>query len=137
MSTPSANPRVEEIDDVGCRALLDGQHVGRVAYVVAGEPMIVPVDYEVFQDMIVFRSDPGDKLSHIPLTKVCFEVDGSDGANVVWSVIVHGAARDVTTALNEEYEQMRKTRVPTFATLLEPHWLTIEIDRITGRRLSR
>ena len=137
MTNPKVNPRVDEIDEAGCRALLTTQHIGRVAYISDGEPMIVPVDYEVFQDMIVFRSDPGHKLSHIPLTRVCFEVDGSHDPDVVWSVIVHGTARDVTTALNEQYEQMRQSRVPTFATLADPHWLTVEIDAITGRRLTR
>ena len=137
MTNPNAKTRIEEIDEAGCRALLATQHIGRVAYISGDEPMIVPVDYELFQDMIVFRSDPGDKVSHIPLSKVCFEVDASHDPDVVWSVIVRGHARDVTTALNAQYEQMRQTRVPTFATLTDPHWLTIEIDMITGRRLAR
>jgi len=144
MSNPAVTRRVEEIDEAGCRALLANEHVGRIAYVPDGTPMIAPVDFMVFEGMIVFRSDPSDKLSHIPLRPVCFEADGSEaldsemsGAEAVWSVIVRGQARDVTTALNDQFEQLRRLRFPSFASFADPHWLMIVIDHISGRRLTR
>jgi uncharacterized protein len=137
MTIPAQTHQMIELNESECRELLGREQVGRVAYVIDGAPMIVPVDYVVSEGMIVFRSDPGDKASHIPLSQVCFEVDGADGTDIVWSVVVHGHARDVTTALNEPYEQIRRTPLPTFATLVDPHWLTIDVDTITGRRLTR
>jgi nitroimidazol reductase NimA-like FMN-containing flavoprotein (pyridoxamine 5'-phosphate oxidase superfamily) len=138
MTTPSTFNRSNEVlDAAACWTLLRRQSVGRIAYVVDGRPMIVPVNFAVIDDRIVFRSDPGDKVSEIPLRQVCIEADGSDDVNHVWSVIVSGLARDVTTALNTEYEEMRHTLIPTFAPLHDPHWIAIDVESISGRRLSR
>ena len=130
--------KVEVLDESECRALLLRQPVGRVAYVTDdGKPMIVPVDFMVVDDLVVFLSDPGDKLSHVPMRQVCFEADGIQLVEHVWSVVVHGLARDVTTALDERYVRLRQVRMPTFPQLRDPHWVVIEIQQITGRRLSR
>ena len=130
--------KVEILDESECRALLARQPVGRIAYVTdTGKPMIVPVDFMVVDDLVVFRTDPGDKLLHAPMRQVCFEADGGEAVERVWSVVVHGLARDVTTALDERYERLREVRLPTFPQLRDPHWVAIEIQEITGRRLSR
>lgn len=136
MNTPVDTNRVEELDEAECRALLATQSVGRLAYVSAGAPMIVPVNFTVFENMIAFRSDPGDKLSHVPLRQVCFEVDGREPTGSAWSVIVHGFARDVTDALSNQFAELRTSRLPSRASFTNPSWLEIDIDRITGRRLT-
>ncbi len=51
--------------------------------------------------------------------------------------IVHGRARDLTTALDEHYERLREVRMVTFVQLHELRWVVIEIQQISGRRLSR
>ena len=128
--------KVEVLDESECRALLVRQPVGRVGYITDdGKPMIVPVSFRVVDDFVVFRSDPGDKLSQMPMRQVCFEADGQS-VEIVWSVVVHGVARDVTTALGERFERLREVSLPTFAQLRDPHWLAIEIQQIKGRRLS-
>lgn len=137
MSTTVETKHVEELDETECRALLAAQSVGRVAYVSAGAPMIVPVNFIVFENMVAFRSDPGDKLSHVPMRQVCFEVDGSDATGAAWSVIVHGFARDVTDALSKQFDELRRTRLPSFADFTNPSWLEIDINQITGRRFAR
>lgn len=137
MDPAAPNPQVETLDPATCRQLLATQSVGRVAYVWDHEPQIVPVNFVLVEDRVVFRSDPGHKVEHMPLHRVCFEADGSIGDDQVWSVVVHGLARDVTTALNDEYERMRQQDVLTFATLSDPHWIAIDVERIEGRRLSR
>jgi nitroimidazol reductase NimA-like FMN-containing flavoprotein (pyridoxamine 5'-phosphate oxidase superfamily) len=101
-------------------------------------PTIVPINFLLIDELIVIRTDPREKLSFLPLKQVCFEADGPASFNRVWSVVVHGLARDVTTALNERYEQMREeATVPTIIPLVEPHWIAIKIDDISGRRISR
>jgi nitroimidazol reductase NimA-like FMN-containing flavoprotein (pyridoxamine 5'-phosphate oxidase superfamily) len=137
MSTPPTQTTTQVLDAAECWALLRLESVGRVAYVVESRPMIVPINFTVVDDRVVFRSDPGDKLTWLPQQHVCLEADGSHDPRHVWSVVVNGLARDVTTALNAEYEEMRQTVVSTFATLGEPHWIAIEVESISGRRLSR
>ena len=135
MEPAATNSHQEILDETTCRTLLATQAVGRIAYVWNGDPHIVPVNFVVTDDRIVFRSDPGDKVEHLPLHRVCFEAD-EVGPTVAWSVVVHGVARDVTTALNEEYERMRHQKVATFAVLADPHWIAIDIETIEGRRLT-
>jgi uncharacterized protein len=137
VDSPTTNPNLKIIDELECRALLSTKRIGRVAYVSNELPRIVPVNYMVLEDYIVFRSDPGDKLSHVPLRHVCFEADGPDDFDRAWSVIVHGMARDVTTVLDEKFLRLRRTEFPSFTPLSDPHWLAISMDQITGRRLAR
>jgi len=137
MSTPTVMRSSVVLDTAACWSLLRSQSVGRVGYVVDDRPMIVPVNFSVIQDRIVFRSDPGDKLASVPQRHVCVEVDGSDGFFHFWSVVARGLARDVTTALDVEYVDIRRSLVPTFAPLTDPHWIALEVESISGRRLSR
>ena len=137
MRTPTVKRSSEMLDTAACWSLLRSQSVARVGYVVDERPMIVPVNFSVIQDRIVFRTDPGDKLTSVPQRHICVEIDGSDGFFHVWSVVARGLARDVTTALDVEYVDIRRTLVPTFAPLADPHWIALEVESISGRRLSR
>src|SRR5262245_33096217 len=108
--TDQQEPGVDILGEAECRALIAKEPVGRLGYVTDdGRPMIVPVDFLVSDDVLMFRSDPGDKLTSVPLRHVCFEADGNEGINSVWSVVVHGVARDVTTAIDDRYERLRRT----------------------------
>ena len=135
MEPAPTDPHKEILDEATCRQLLATQSVGRIAYVWDRESHIVPVNFVVTDDRVVFRSDPGHKVEHLPLHRVCFETDHVD-EDVAWSIVVYGLARDVTTALNEEYERLRRQDVATFATLTDPHWIAIDMERIEGRRLT-
>ena len=135
MENAATGPRQETLDEATCRSLVQTQAVGRIAYVWNGVIHIVPVNFVMTENRIVFRSDPGDKVDHVPLHSVCFETD-EVAANSAWSVVVRGHARDVTTALNDEYERMRHQNVTTFAPLADPHWIAIDIERIEGRRIT-
>ena len=98
MTTPTMKRSSEVLDVAACWSMLRAESVGRIAYVVENRAMIIPVNFAVIQDHIVFRSDPGDKLNWVPQQDICIEADGSDDPDHVWSVIAHGLARDVTTA---------------------------------------
>ena len=137
MTPTTLNWSCEVLDAAACWSLLRGESVGRIGYVADERPTIVPVNFAVIHDRIVFRSDPGDKVSRLPLRHVCIEADGSADVNHVWSVVAVGLARDVTTALDVEYEEMRRTIVSTFVPLQDPHWIAIDVESISGRRLSR
>ena len=120
------------LDASRCRELLASEHVGRLAYIADDAPVIVPVDYAMFEGCLVFRTDRGDKYAHVPLQRVCFEVDRHD-EDATWSVIVRGHARDVTTAMSDHFNRMRKLRMHSAAPLHDPHWISIDLDEISGR----
>jgi nitroimidazol reductase NimA-like FMN-containing flavoprotein (pyridoxamine 5'-phosphate oxidase superfamily) len=127
------------LTEAECRALLAEQEVGRVAYVdVDGYPVVVPVNYVIDGDLIAIRSDLSAKLDLIPLHRVAFEVDSTERWNHTgWSVLVHGYGQDVTNAIGDRYEALRQRGLATWAPGNKAHWLTIEITRITGRRIQR
>ena len=53
----------EALDTEQCRTLLGSHNVGRMAVSVDALPVILPVNYAVDGDDIVFRTTPGTKLS--------------------------------------------------------------------------
>lgn len=77
--------------------LLRTTTVGRVAVTVDGVPHVVPVNYRVLGESIVFRSGTGTKLGTAVLGRpMSFQVDRVDEATGTgWSVLVSGTSRVV------------------------------------------
>jgi uncharacterized protein len=127
----------EVLDEVECRRLLAETEVGRVAFVGAdGFPVVLPVNYVVDGDLVALRAASGAKADYLPLHQVAFEVDSFERWNETgWSVLVQGYGQDVTDAVGERYEDLRRRDVATWAPGEKGHWLTIDIHRITGRRI--
>ena len=77
-----------------CRELLEGGVVGRVAMATPVGPRIVPVNYSVHDDSIVFRTAPYSQLSTYGWdTELAFEVDHLDyEGHQGWSVVAVGRA---------------------------------------------
>lgn len=73
-----------------CVALLGVTHIERLALVSGDHPTIVLVNYVVDNGRIVVRTDPGKKLTEVPLRCVALEIDGIDDAQA-WSVVAQGA----------------------------------------------
>jgi len=115
-----------------CIARLRATELGRIAFVHGDEPEILPVNFVFHEGMIVFRTDPGEKLDEVPMRRVAFEIDGADG-DEAWSVLVRGHAREVTTALGDAYEALRALPVPIQAPGDKAHWIAIEIISLSGR----
>ena len=118
-----------------CLRLLGTRSVGRLAYIArAGVPDIVPVNYVLDGEDVVFRSGPGPKLQAAERRdQVAFEVDevddeGHDG----WSVVVVGRARRMTQS---EAQQVDAGPEP-WASGPRLHLVRITPVRIDGRRLS-
>jgi nitroimidazol reductase NimA-like FMN-containing flavoprotein (pyridoxamine 5'-phosphate oxidase superfamily) len=127
--------RLEPIELDECLSLLRERHLGRLAVVVDGQPLVFPVNYALAGRQIVFRSDPGTKLYAAAGRRVAFEIDDADALyHDGWSVLVVGVA----------HEERDEARLREFASLpLSPwasgpkaHWLCITGAAITGRRLS-
>ncbi|MCB1013681.1 MAG: pyridoxamine 5'-phosphate oxidase family protein [Acidimicrobiales bacterium] len=88
----------EPLSRAQCLHLLATAKVGRVGLTAGALPVIVPVDYRLWRDRVVFRTAEGSRL-HTATTDsvVAFEVDALAGdAPWGWSVVVTGVARDVS-----------------------------------------
>jgi len=119
-----------------CLELLAGQEVGRLAVVVDGQPLIFPVNYVLDGDSIVFRNDPGTKLTNASFNRVAFEVDAVFPATKEgWSVVVTGTAREFTDALDDVSVREQALPLTTWAAGDKGHWVRIVTPHITGRRL--
>ena len=66
--------------------------LGRIAVRIGEPPSILPVIYTMLDNDIVFRADPGTKLSAASMkTLVAFEIDEADPlTRTGWSVLVIG-----------------------------------------------
>ena len=121
-----------------CLELLRAHRFGRIAVVVDGHPIIFPVNYAIDADAVVFRTDPGSKLSGAVMGRVAFEVDGVDeSARAGWSVIVQGAGSEITGALDRRSEQLRQLEVQPWVPGEQARWIEILPISVTGRRLRR
>jgi nitroimidazol reductase NimA-like FMN-containing flavoprotein (pyridoxamine 5'-phosphate oxidase superfamily) len=128
----------EVLSEAECRRLLAENHVGRVAFVDHDYPVVLPVNYVVDADVIAIRTDTGAKLDAIPLHRVAFEIDGFEEWNHTgWSVLVQGFGQDVSDAIGARYEELRRHGPTTWVPGERGHWLTIDIQRISGRRIMR
>jgi nitroimidazol reductase NimA-like FMN-containing flavoprotein (pyridoxamine 5'-phosphate oxidase superfamily) len=80
-----------------CRALLRAHTIGRIAVKIGETPAILPVHYAMLDDDIVFRTDPGSKLSAALMrVLVAFEVDEVvEATRAGWSVVVTGYVEEV------------------------------------------
>lgn len=88
----------EPLSRAQCLRLLGTAKVGRLGLTVGALPVVVPVDYRLWRDRVVFRTAEGSRL-HTATTDavVAFEVDAlGTGEPWGWSVVVTGVARDVS-----------------------------------------
>jgi uncharacterized protein len=137
MSTHS-DVEFRELSSDECHRLLAEHHVGRLAVVVGGQPVIFPLNYVFDGERVVFRTDEGLKLRHAPLRRVAFEIDGFDEAEGTgWSVLVQGSTYEITRAVDEYSEALRRLPLAPFAPGEKAHWIEIVPTEITGRRIER
>jgi hypothetical protein len=132
----TATTTFEVLTEAECRRLLGEQEVGRVAFVDQEFPVVLPVNFVIDGNEIVIRTDLGAKFDRIPLHRVAFEVDGLERWNHSgWSVLVQGFGQDVTDAVGLRYEDLRRRGLATWLPGEREHWITIQIHRISGRRI--
>jgi len=110
-------------------------YVGRIGFVVDGQPLILPVNYLAYEDSIVFCTEPGTKLSAIAGgAPVVFEVDDSRALyHSGWSVVVKGTAQEITD--ENQLDELRRGPLHSWATRSSEHWVRLSIEEVTGRRI--
>lgn len=131
MSQTSTDQTVLSVEE--CWELLRAQEFGRLAYVAEGDLAIVPLNYAVDGDQLVFRTADGSKLQGL-LTepKVAFEIDQiaeEEGT----SVVVRGRIRMLSDTDEARLEQ---AGLRPWLGEDRPHLIALQPTRITGRRYS-
>lgn len=135
MNSLDFSSTIEILDRDACEQLLSQQLTGRIAFDEDEFPTILPVNFVYLEGLVAFRTDPGSKLTNVPMRPVAFEVDGWDQRSA-WSVVIQGHARDVTNALGERYEALRASHIALLAPGDKEHWIAIEVRTISGRRIA-
>lgn len=88
---------LQELTPEQCRERLAQRGLGRVAFTTDLGIMVLPVNYAVVDDRIIYRTAPGAAPAAAIRQQVAFEVDRVDDAlSQGWSVLVHGPAEHVT-----------------------------------------
>ncbi|HZQ28318.1 MAG TPA: pyridoxamine 5'-phosphate oxidase family protein [Acidimicrobiales bacterium] len=131
-STPAPRPTLSELTRDECFDLLNTQVVGRLAVAAPGQaPLVVPVNFVVDGDAIVFRSDAGTKLALLSTNPVSFQVDVVDpNRRGGWSVLASGRAGEVGSW------EVGHLAVEPWAGGDKRRWVRLIVERVTGRRLE-
>jgi nitroimidazol reductase NimA-like FMN-containing flavoprotein (pyridoxamine 5'-phosphate oxidase superfamily) len=116
--------------------LLSGESVGRVGVSIGALPAILPVNYAMLDDGIVFRTSPGTKLTAaVQEAIVAFEVDhGDENTRTGWSVLVVGRAHRISDG--DMLARARALELRPWAAGDHDHFVRISLDVVTGRRIS-
>lgn len=130
-----AEPRELGIDE--CLRLLRSGVVGRVAVTTPSGPHIVPVNYSVVDDMVVFRTTPYSVLGTYGMNvPMAFEVDHLDYEYWTgWSVVARGRGEPIADA-----EEVRRINhawpVQPWASGQRNLYLALRWNELSGRRLG-
>jgi uncharacterized protein len=116
-----------------CHRLLETRRLGRVSVSIGALPAILPVNYVLWGDAIVFRSAPGTKLSAALMGSVVgFEVDDVyDDRRGGWSVLIVGHATEIRDAAT--LEVVRRLPLETWAPGKRDLFVSIPTEHISGR----
>lgn len=126
-----------ELDPEECVALLRSQLLGRVAITTSDGPHIVPVNYSVVEEMIVFRTTPYSLLGiHGMNVPIAFEVDQADHEHRTgWSVVARGVSEPIADP--DEIERINGVRAPDpWAAGQRVLYVGVPWTELTGRRLG-
>ena len=127
---------LEILDRAACLELLGGARLGRVAITLGALPTILPINFRLVDERIVFRTSAGSKLDAATANAVvAFEVDDMDPMwHTGWSVVVTGLAQEVTG--EGEREHLDAANIPYWAPeAAGDHFIEIATDLISGRRI--
>jgi nitroimidazol reductase NimA-like FMN-containing flavoprotein (pyridoxamine 5'-phosphate oxidase superfamily) len=130
-------PESVELSAEDCRRLLRAGTVGRVAVSTPIGPHIVPVNYVVSGDAVIFRTSPYSVLgSHARNSLVAFEIDHLDpGKDHSWSVVVRGQCEFIDDP--RDLDTADETKRPTaWAAGSRNLFLRLPLTEVTGRSLG-
>ncbi len=124
------------LDEGECRHLLESAHLGRLGFTSHSLPVILPVNFVVDRDRVVFSTESAGILAAAIAGDVaCLEVDDHDAfSHTGWSVLVTGHLHELSA--NEVTDLTRRQPLPSWRPMAEPHVVGLNLDMISGRRLT-
>lgn len=126
---------LEVLDRNECLRLLATASFGRVGVSLGALPVILPINFRLVGERIVFRTGRGSKLDAATRNAVvAFEVDDIEPfSHAGWSVAVTGEAREVTDA--DELGVLKAAHIPRWAPSDDGHVIAVSTTMISGRRI--
>ncbi len=126
-----------ELSPPECRRLLETKSVGRLAFQSGNGLRILPVNYVVRDDRIVFRTAGYGVIARsIRLADVAFEVDElDDQLQAGWSVLAVGRCRRLEDSDELRSLQQEGTPTPWSAGTREVYF-AVTWKGLSGRRLG-
>ncbi|TDB96837.1 pyridoxamine 5'-phosphate oxidase family protein [Actinomadura sp. 7K534] len=136
----SSSPDLEELERAQCMALLGEGGIGRIAFDDGEGPTVVPVNYAVDGDAVVFRTSVSGRLNRSLLTSVvggevraAFEVDRYDEASREgWSVLLRGGVHPLS-----DEEKAAAAQVEPWPGGEREAWFRLAAREVSGRRVHR
>jgi len=133
----------ELLEEAECLRLIAAGGVGRIGYTGRFGPTILPVNFALQDQAIVFRTGQDSPMGEDLRTgiadaeyKVAFEVDEIIPATREgWSILIQGSAHHVDSG--PELAEARQSGVQAWAGGEKDLFIRIVPDRITGRRVRR
>lgn len=127
---------LEVLDRAECLRRLASEPIGRLGVCVDGQPVVLPVNYTLDVNDVVFRSAPGTKVHAAIGRPVAFEIDGADAfRHGGWSVLVVGTAEAVVDG--RERARLETLPLTRYGPGAKDVWIRIRSTAITGRRIPR
>ena len=124
-----------ELDRQECLELLAAKSVGRLAYVVDNGARILPFNYVLAEDSVIFRTVPDGEIYHHALSSIsAFEVDETDEFfQSGWSVVVVGR---LELASEEDFARMFYGKLPEpWAGGSRYMFVRLRCEHVSGRRV--
>jgi nitroimidazol reductase NimA-like FMN-containing flavoprotein (pyridoxamine 5'-phosphate oxidase superfamily) len=131
MDTPEERPVFEALNVDECLALAATVPIGRLAIgQVDGPPHVVPLNFVLDGDVVVFRSEVGTKFRLLRGAAVTFEVDAYDESRRSgWSVVFQGPAYEAS------HWETDHLHLEPWIPGSKAHWVRILPALVTGRRI--
>jgi CBS domain-containing protein/nitroimidazol reductase NimA-like FMN-containing flavoprotein (pyridoxamine 5'-phosphate oxidase superfamily) len=121
-----------------CLRRLASVPVGRLAFLVAGSPVVLPVNHKLDGTSVVFRTTWGSKLQAAgAAADVAFEVDSyATAARTGWSVLVRGKASLVYEA--REVDRLEALGIRPWLSIdsQDGVWMRVRAEEVSGREIA-
>lgn len=126
--------RLTELSAGECRGLMGSTSVGRIAFDDADGPVVLPVNYVMAGENVLFRTSPHNAIArYVDSAMVAFQVDEFDDfTQSGWSVLLRGKASCVTP---DELPSDEELRPFPWADGVRSLVIRITPSSVTGRRL--
>ena len=127
---------LEILDRAACRHLLGTQLLGRIGVTVNALPVVLPVNYQLFDGQLIIQTERDTRLADATHdTVVAFEVDSLDpDKSGGWSVTITGIANEVTNP--DVIAQLRDLPFTRWVRNENDRYVSISLDLMSGRRLT-